>query len=246
MLLFFAFLSALTPSAIVLAAAWAALSPNSVPARLLFAVWVTGTLSVVHSFFLLPLGFFLPTTLFVVAAPFVIAAAGLWLIRATWGWQFVIRGVGNTYGYRRPLTLRQLLGYMIAFAVVFAMTGFLWKLELRQDRLADGAWLENLRQLGLMFAAVATVDTLVVLPAAGIVWWLPATANVLISVAIGTVLGIAKSCVVGAFMEGLFLDIRLTAVFITYYTAAWLYVMLGCGILSRARVRLARVGREHP
>lgn len=47
-------------------------------------------------------------------------------------------------------------------------------------------------------------------------------------------------------MEGLFLDIHLTAVFITYYMAAWIYVMLGCGILSRARVRLARLGREHP
>ncbi len=246
MLLFSAILSALAPAAIALAAAWAALSPNSVPARLLFAVWVTGTLSVVHSFFLLPLGFFLPTTLFVVAAPFVVATAGLLLIRATWGWQFVIRGVGATFEHHRPLTLRQLLGYVIAFAVVFAMMGFLWKLELRYDRLSNGAWLKNLREVGLMFAAVATVDTLVVLPAAGIVWWLPATANVLISVATGTVLGIAKSCIVGAFMEGLLLDIRLIAVFVTYHTAAWIYVMMGCAILNRARVRLARVGREHP
>ncbi len=246
MLLFSAILSALTPAAIALAAAWTALSPSSVPARLLFALWAAGALSVVHGFVLLPLGLFLPSTLFVVVAPLLIVTAGLSLIRAMWGWQFVIRGVGATFEHRRPLTLRQLLGYMIAFAVVFAMMGFLWKLELRFDRLSDGAWLKNLREVGLMFAAVATVDTLVVLPAAGIVWWLPATANVLISVAIGTVLGIAKSCILGAFMEGLFLDIRLTAVFITYYTAAWLYVMLGCGILSRARVRLARVGREHP
>ena len=246
MLLFSAILSALTPAAIALAAAWTALSPSSVPARLLFALWAAGALSVVHGFVLLPLGLFLPSTLFVVVAPLLIVTAGLSLIRAMWGWQFVIRGVGATLEHRRPLTLRRLLGYMIAFAVVFAMMGFLWKLELRYDRLSDGAWLNNLREVGLMFAAVATVDTLVVLPAVGIVWWLPATANVLITVAIGTVLGVAKSCVVGAFMQGLVLDVRLIAVFVTYHTAAWIYVMMGCAILSRARVRLARVGREHP
>ena len=246
MLLFSAILSALAPAAIALAAAWAALSPSSVPTRLLFTLWAAGALSVIHSFFLLPFGFFLQTTLFVVAAPLVVATAGLCLIRAAWGWQFVVRGVGATYEHRRPLTLRQLLGYVIAFAVVFAMTGFLWKLELRQDRLSDGAWFENLCQLGLTFAAVATVDTLVVLPAAGIVWWLPASASVLAALVIGTALGVAKSCVVGAFMEGLLLDIRLIAVFVTYHTAAWIYVMMGCAILNRARVRLARVGREHP